>query len=343
MSSTTTLAWYILDTKDAKGVVNFIREKWPKSLASYISQTKKTWMTLNVISEVYAAQYASAVATVDAAITKAKSAEKDMLRSARSKLESFNAMNLAGKHAVQRRLRSSQYSGHAMVDDLIAGFTIFPEYINDLKVSVPERTAIQKQATAALEAKSTESITIQASEMISKCKAVLKDTRANPFDVAAALALLTGRRTVEIFKTGNFTAVSEHAVSFSGQAKKNLDEPTNYEIPVLASSELIQSALERLRAAKDCSALTNRDVNLRYANSCNAAARRLLGEDHHFHTLRGVYAVLVYHACLPHKYSLNAFIAKVLGHTSLSSSLHYCCIHVENLKKRHKFAWAAIA
>ena len=205
-STTTTLAWYLLDTKDATGVVNFIREKWPKSLSSYISQTKATWMTLDVISEDYAAQYTSAVATVDAAIAIARSAEKEMLRSAKSKLESFNAMNLAGKHAVQRRLKSSQYSGHAMVDDLIAQFTIFPEYINDLKVSVPERTALQKQATAALEAKSTESITVQASELISQCKAVLKDTHANPFDVASAIALLTGRRTVEIFKTGNFTA-----------------------------------------------------------------------------------------------------------------------------------------
>ena len=342
-STTTTLAWYLLDTKDSKGVVNFIREKWPKSLSSYISQTKATWMTLDVISEDYAAQYTSAIATVDAAIATARSAEKEMLRNAKTKLESFNAMNLAGKHAVQRRLRSSQYSGHSMVDDLIAGFTIFPAYINDLKVSVPERTALQKQATVALEAKSTESITVQASELISNCKAVLKDTRANPFDTAAALALLTGRRTVEIFKTGNFTEVSEHSVAFTGQAKKNLDESTSYEVPVLAPPELINTALERLRAAKDCSVLTNRDVNLRYANSCNAAARRLLGQEHHFHTLRGVYAVLVYHACLPHKYSLNAFIAKVLGHTSLSSSLHYCCIHVENLTKRHKFVWGAIA
>jgi recombinational DNA repair protein (RecF pathway) len=45
----------------------------------------------------------------------------------------------------------------------------------------------------------------------------------------------------------------------------------------------------------------------------------------------------------PHRYSQNAFVAKVLGHAGLGSSLHYCCIHVENLKKRHKFVWAAFA
>jgi Telomere resolvase len=153
-----------------------------------------------------------------------------------------------------------------MTDDLIASSTIFPVYIDDLRVSVPERTALQKAATTALEATNIESITIQASEFISKCEAALKDQRATPFDTAAALGLLTGRRTVEIFKTAAFTPVNEHAVLFSGQAKKgDLAEAVSYEIPVLAPPELIDSALARLRLAKDCSTLTNRDVNLKYA------------------------------------------------------------------------------
>jgi Telomere resolvase len=337
MSQTTdTLAAYLSDTKDAKGVVAFIREKWPRSIASYISQTKKQWMTLDVIEEAYAAQYTAALSTVDAAITRAKGAEKEMLRGARAKLIEFNEMNLANKHAVQRRLKASQYSRHVMVDDLITAFTIFPAYINDLRVSDTERTAIQKQATVSLEAKSVQSIPVQASDLISKCKMTLKDTGANPFNTAAALGLLTGRRTVELFKTATFTQLSEHSVLFAGQAKKgDLADPVSYEIPVLAPPELINSALARLRAAKDCSAMSNRDVNLRYANSANAAARRLLGKEYHFHTLRGIYAVIAHNCCLPHRYSQNAFVAKVLGHASLGSSLHYCCVQVENLKKRH--------
>jgi hypothetical protein len=286
----------------------------------------------------------AALTTVDSAIARAKGAEKEMLRSARAKLLEFNDMNLANKHAVQRRLKAAQYSGHAMVDDLITAFTIFPAYISNLRVSDPERNAIQKQATVALEKKSVQSISVQASVLISKCKATLKDTRANSFDTAAALGLLTGRRTVELFKTATFTPKDEHSVLFSGQAKKgDLAEPVSYEVPVLAPPELINSALARLRAAKNCSAITNRDVNLRYANSCNTAVRRLLGKEYHFHTLRGIYAVISHNCCLPHRYSQNAFVAKVLGHASLGSSLHYCCIHVENLKKRHKFVWTALA
>jgi Telomere resolvase len=336
MSSTSdTLAAYILDTHDAKGVVEFVRERWPKSISSYISQTKKQWMTLNVINENYTTQYDTALETVDTAISQGKTREKEVLRSARAKLVAFHDMNLTEKNTVQ-------YSGHALVDDLISSFTIFPAYIDDLRVSLTERTALQKQATAALEAKSVQSFTVQASELISRSKATLKDARANPFDIAAALGLVTGRRTIEIFKSAAFTAVTEHTVMFSGQAKKSdVAEAVTYEIPVLAAPELINTALTRLRAAKDCSALTNREVNLKYASSANAAARRLLGKEHHFHSLRGIYAVIAYN--LPHRYSLNAFVAKVLGHSSLGSSLHYCCIHVEKLKRKHLFTWSAIA
>jgi Telomere resolvase len=339
-----TLAAYLADTHDATGVVAFIREKWPKCIGSYISQTKKQWMSLNVINENYAAQYDAAVEAVDSAISQAKTRDKEVLRIARAKLEVFNDMNLAGKYNVQRRLRTAQYTGHAMVDDLISSLTIFPSYIDDLRVSVAERTALQKQATAALEAKSVQSITMQASELISRCKVILKDTLANSFDIAAALGLVTGRRAIEIFKTATFSAVNEHVVMFSGQAKKSdLTEAFAYEIPVLAAPQLINAALHRLRATKDCSALTNREVNLKYANSANAAARRLLGKEHHFHSLRGIYAVIAHSCCLPHRYSLKAFVAKVLGHASLGSSLHYCCLHIEKLKRKHTFTWCAIA
>jgi integrase len=341
--STDTLAAYLADTHDSRGVVDFIRQQWPKSLSSYVSQVKKQWMTLDVINDGYDAQYTAALASIDTAIARAKGEEKEKLCAARVKLMQFHDMNLADKHTVQRLIRGTQFSGLAMVDDIIMGFKIFPAYIDELKLTETERGAIQKQSVAALQAKSIESVTVQASELISKCKATLKDTRANPFDVAVALGLLTGRRCIEIFKTAQFAEVTEHAVVFHGQAKKgNVAEPAAYEIPVLASPDLINTALALLRTAKDCSALSNREVNLRYSNSCNAAARRLLGPEYHLHSLRGIYAVACYNACLPHRYSMNAFVSKVLGHSSLGSSLHYSAIHIEGLKKRHKFVWSAI-
>jgi integrase len=148
---------------------------------------------------------------------------------------------------------------------------------------------------------------------------------------------------VELFSTGAFQPVegNEQACIFSGQAKRGaLDIDIPYQIPLLARLTDVNDALQRLRATKACQGLDNRAVNAKYTNSCNSAARRVLGKEHHFHTLRGVYAILAHNCSLPHKLSINSFLSKVLGHQSLSASLHYSNIHVENLRSKHKFVWA---
>jgi hypothetical protein len=59
-------------------------------------------MNLDVINENYAAQYIAALATVNTAIAEARSAEKETLRAARTKLVEFNDMNLADKNTVTK-------------------------------------------------------------------------------------------------------------------------------------------------------------------------------------------------------------------------------------------------
>jgi hypothetical protein len=75
-----------------------------------------------VTNKSYASQYAAALRTVDNAITKARSTEKKTLQAARTKLVEFNGLNLADKNSVPRRLRATQFFGHALVDDLITSF-----------------------------------------------------------------------------------------------------------------------------------------------------------------------------------------------------------------------------
>ncbi len=342
MSSIEILTAYLLDQKDAKGVVEYVRAQWPKSLSTYISAIKKQWMTMEIHDDEYPRHYADALAKVNEMVKTSSGCERAVLLKAKEKLEAFHAMSLSDKYAMQRRIRTVPYSGHALVDDVIIGLVILPPYIvNDLRVTVAERAEQQKKATAALEARSVQSITIQGSELIAKCRATLKDTRANAFDLAVALALTTGRRMIELFKTGTLTPVGEdHRMRFEGQVKKSAFAETGaYDIPVLAPPEIIKKALARLRTEKDCSELTKREGNLKWSNSCNAAARRLMGDDVHFHSLRAMYAVLTFNAALPHKHSLNMFVSRVLGHANLGNSISYTSIHVENLKKTHKFVW----
>jgi hypothetical protein len=340
-SSTDILAAYLADEQDAVGVVEFIRSKWSKSLATYLSAVKKQWLTMDIHNEEYAAEHAAAVEKVDGMIRAATGTDKTALMAAKEKLVEFNSKSLTDKNGIQRRVRTTPYSGHALIDDMIVGFKILPAYMNDLRVTVSERNEQKKKSNQALEAKSVDSYTVQASELITKSRAVLKDTRANPFDIAVALGLVTGRRMIEIFKTGTFTSTDEECrMRFSGQVKKSdYAEATSYDIPVLASPEVIKKAIIRLRSAKDCSELTKREGNLKWSNSCNTHAKRFLGEGRHFHDLRALYAVIAFNAALPHRFSMNAFIAKVLGHEHLTNSVNYACIHPEGLKKTHKFVW----
>jgi hypothetical protein len=59
----------------------------------------------------------------------------------------------------------------------------------------------------ALESKSSESVTVQGSHLIDQCRTTFANTHANPYDLAAALALVTGRRMVELFSSGAFEPV----------------------------------------------------------------------------------------------------------------------------------------
>ncbi|KAG5179763.1 hypothetical protein JKP88DRAFT_325797 [Tribonema minus] len=150
------------------------------------------------------------------------------------------------------------------------------------------------------------------------------------------------RRMVEIFSAGSFETVEGEGrtLAFSGQVKKRFgsDDTTNF-IPTLAPASLMLDAINRLRAEKQSDGLSNRDINLKWSNSCQSAARRLLGDGGHFHELRAMYAVIAYNVTLPHSYSLNAFVSRVLGHAGLGNCLHYTCINVTNVGAAHKFQW----
>ena len=101
-TSTDVLAAYLADTHDSHGVVEFIRQTWPRCRASYLSQVKSQWITLEVISEEFATQYASALDEVDARAS--KESKKAVLRSAREKLVAFKEMNLSETHAQRGRV-----------------------------------------------------------------------------------------------------------------------------------------------------------------------------------------------------------------------------------------------
>lgn len=340
--TTSLLAAYLDDSKDVAGVLELIRDKYPKSLSTYITQVKKEWLTLNKTSASYAGEFLAMTNKVRAWKAKASASEAKTLETALQKLQTFDAMNMQDKYNIQRSLRSHNFTGHAATDDLLSHVQILPQFVADLKIDMAERVAIQQKAAESLVNKSSDAMTVQASKLLARVHSILESKKSNTFDLACALSVVTGRRMVEIFKTGTFTAIADqpYATIFDGQAKKQF-KIDGFKIPLLCTFDLLDAALNRLRITKNTDDLNNSEVNLRYSSSCNAGARRMFGSTRTFHCCRSVYGVLSFHAAMPHTLSLNLWLSKILGHASLTNSLNYSSIHITDLedKDKHSFSF----
>ena len=143
-------------------------------------------------------------------------------------------------------------------------------------------------------------------------------------DLAAALAVLTGRRCAEILSTAEFEYKSTYSVNFTGALKRR-QEPIElqFEIPTLAGASIVISALAKLRKWVDTTGLDNRAINNKYAhaviNSCDRHFRELVptrdGEDNLYtHLFRAVYATIATHWYCPPNVPELEFRAYIQGH-----------------------------
>ncbi|MGB5770935.1 MAG: protelomerase family protein, partial [Crocosphaera sp.] len=143
-------------------------------------------------------------------------------------------------------------------------------------------------------------------------------------DLAAGLAVLTGRRCAEILQTAEFKYKSYYSVTFSGALKRR-SEPINlqFEIPTLAPGSVVIDALAKLREWVDTKGLDNRAINNKYAhaviNSCDRHFKELVptrdGEDNLYtHLFRSVYATIATHWYCPPNVPELEFRAYIQGH-----------------------------
>jgi len=97
------------------------------------------------------------------------------------------------------------------------------------------------------------------------------------YEVAIGLLLLTGRRPIEILKTGSFDTVSENKVRFFGQVKTKESEQAKdgYEIYTLCNSKKVCGALTKLRELKDFSDIEEK-IQRDYPKLENYELQRLL-------------------------------------------------------------------
>lgn len=154
-------------------------------------------------------------------------------------------------------------------------------------------------------------------------------------ELAIGLAILTGRRTVEIMKTGNLTVQKGLFMRFSGQAKSKGNNA--YIIPVLASPSKIKAALKRLRDLKDLTAVSEEKVNTLCQKPLDRLVAKVMAsytnDPTSMHDLRKIYARLSVTWFLGSEELTDGhgqiirdetlMIKHILGHQNTESGLNY--------------------
>lgn len=164
-------------------------------------------------------------------------------------------------------------------------------------------------------------------------------------DIAAGLAVLTGRRVAEILSTAQFKKKSHWSVMFSGALKRREEERLEFEIPTLTTADRVMKAMEKLRAElPEAVGVDAKTINRKYeqavAKACDRAFSGLVptraGKDSLYtHLFRAVYATIATFWYCPPSVNDVEFRAAIQGHyaaqnaasdelrRSLAASRHY--------------------
>jgi hypothetical protein len=163
-------------------------------------------------------------------------------------------------------------------------------------------------------------------KIVSEAVRLLKSP--NWANMAAGLAVLTGRRVAEILSTAKFKKRSQFSILFTGALKRR-GEPVEltFEIPTLTTADHIITALSRLRAElPEAVHMSPSDINKKYesavANVCDRTFAQLVpareGQGNLYtHLFRAVYATIATFWYCPPSVNETEFKAAIQGHYSI--------------------------
>ena len=118
---------------------------------------------------------------------------------------------------------------------------------------------------------------------------VVHSPHPKAFELACALAFMSGRSLAELLGTGAFTLCNSHGTY------RHCILLQSTEIPLLCDPNTFLAGLQRLRHMRPAaSAMTDRQINRSHSKSANAAVKMLVGTFHVFSDLRALFAALTY-------------------------------------------------
>jgi hypothetical protein len=150
-----------------------------------------------------------------------------------------------------------------------------------------------------------------------------------PYKIATGLALLTGRRSIEVTKIGKLKDKSdcnEMELYFEGQAKAKR-EVKAYKIPILGDKKII---LERWKVLRKLKPEWQKEENIILTSKINGVlnryARTIWDKINTFKDLRAIYSSIAYHYFARNSnIAAVKYVAEILGHVCFddTSPVHY--------------------
>jgi len=207
--------------------------------------------------------------------------------------------------------------------------------LNYLKLSRTSHLKFTKESKEKSNKKHKKPVEFKVRQIIATSARILEHRKScDWFTLVAAIIAATGRRPIEVIKTGSFTkSTLENHIKFYGQAKIRNREDSPRDIPIIGTApEVVIDAIKIIRSEWDFSESSNDYVNNMVAKRLNLAVRREFVNEHlDCKTLRSIYGIVAesdFYDRFGKDYSKPAYIAHVLGHSAndVKTQLEYSWI-----------------
>jgi integrase len=251
-----------------------------------------------------------------------------------------DAQKLFNKMGVLEQLKFQAQSRATGTNKWVLPLVIAPKNIEGVRMAQENIDALKNNRAKIDTGKLREVAQVfDGDRLLEKLAPALTDPDAKRYALAAALLLITGRRTTEILKTAEFslsrstkgnpsTQTSDgYKCMFSGQTKEGLFPEAEYEIPLLAPFWVVEKAMQRLRSLYLTQGMTNQQVNESYSGQIRTYTEKMAEMTPH--ELRACYALMTFQLA-EKKMSLIGHISKVLGHAQPGAAAYYQRKKVEN-------------
>ena len=321
-----------------------------KSQAELLHRTKDTFLVLQNIRDKYAvSSFPSQMSRVKVEWFKYGDRHEKFMPAYKSSLKNLKSQNISSKYIKQYEefgnddikeqirkqnlAKKGNLTGSNRTDTAISQLKILPEYMDNYKLSPEDMEKNNDLSSSCLEKRSMDSIIIEdADGLIKKCQRIIKKLDEDIFMVVAAVAVVCGRRSVEILSLGEFfpSSKGQYAARFKGAAKKRGQCNEIIEIPILVKYKYFERAIKLIRKSINTGGLSNAEINSRYSHKLGDASKILLESlSVKFHDLRAIYGTIS-HQAFQNSWSINIWLKKVLFHDTMDTSIFYSRCKISN-------------